>query len=808
MHPRNPALPCLLAVALPCALAPAQPPCGSSLQALEISAGLDGALYDSILWDRDGSGPLAAELVIGGAFRRVGGVVVNGVARQDAVLGWQALGDGVDGIVRCLAIDGSNRLVVGGTFANAGLVATPRIARFDGTQWSALTSPPPALTGPITALAPRGAVELNYVDNGGLGYFDGAATYGIPLTAASGSFGASALDVARLPNGDLLVAGSFSAVAGQPANNLAVVEGNTGVVRNLQGGTNALVRSVDVSPSGDFLVFGAFTTAGGAASPNVARWTASGWQTYPSPMLLVDVLGGCTDGAGEPVVFGTIGVRQFVGGAWQTLSSLAVLTVHARALPDGTLLFGTTVTANATTPEFGYLLQNGVASPLAAGANGAFQAAAEMPDGSIVGYLFTNAGMPALTNQPAPGGFVRRTASGAWHPEPTGLPPRVASNAMAQIAAILPQRDGSYVVAGGFTTIGGGAITGIARFDGSAWQPLGAGPGGPVARAAQLANGDLVVLSGAQSLRRFDGATWQTLSPSAAGTELAACRDGSFVTLRRVVAGTVTNHLDRWTGSTRTSVLIPGTALLQGVAELRDGSIAIAATTGVTRYDGATFQAVGALTNPNATAVAARPDGSIVANLTYGGNGTPSVRTTMRWDGANWSALHASGGTKPVPMRNGDVLVLGAAVLDGARAAAIARFATGCPSASNAVASGCATGAATLASDAPWVGQTLRLEATGLPLAAFAIAVGSTQSANLPLAGVFATAIPGCTLLVQPDVTSTQLAVAGKAQLAFAIPNTPALAGAAFREQFVHFALDPSLAVGATNALDLVVGSY
>jgi hypothetical protein len=226
------------------------------------------------------------------------------------------------------------------------------------------------------------------------------------------------------------------------------------------------------------------------------------------------------------------------------------------------------------------------------------------------------------------------------------------------------------------------------------------------------------------------------------------------------------------------------------------------------RFDGATLQTLGSLVNPNGGALDALPDGGVVANIGYGGNGTPVVRTTLRWDGATWTPLHASGFGKPIALRNGDVLVLGTVVLDLARAAAIARFATGCPSASTAVASGCATGAATLASDAPWLGQTLRLEATGLPLAAFAIAVGSTQSANLPLAGVFATAIPGCTLLVQPDVTSTQLAVAGKAQLAFAIPNTPALAGAAFREQFVHFALDPSLAVGATNALDLVVGSY
>ena len=60
-----------LSLALVSAAANAQSPCGSQLQTLDVQSGLDGALYDSVLWDRDGSGPLAAELVIGGAFRRV-----------------------------------------------------------------------------------------------------------------------------------------------------------------------------------------------------------------------------------------------------------------------------------------------------------------------------------------------------------------------------------------------------------------------------------------------------------------------------------------------------------------------------------------------------------------------------------------------------------------------------------------------------------------------------------------------------------------------------------------------------------------
>jgi len=790
----------------------AQSPCGSQLQTLDVPSGLDGALHDSVLWDRDGSGPLPAELVIGGAFRRVGGVVANSVARLDAALGWQPLGAGCDGAVFSLAIDGANRLVVGGSFTTAGGVTAPRIARFDGAQWTALASPPPALVGQVTALAPLGASELNYVESAGLGYFDGTSAFGVALGPASGSFGGSATDVARLPNGDLLIAGSFSSVAGQPANNVAIYEWATGVVRTLQGGANNLVRDVEPLPNGEFFAFGTFTTVGGGvAAGGVARWTAAGWQPYPSPMLLVGISGGGVNAAGEPIAFGTLGSAQYVAGAWQTIFANAVFTTHAQLQPNGALLFGTSTNATTVVPPFGYFAQGGTARPVADGVVGSVLAAAETRDGSIVAYVFTSAASttPALSNLPAPGGFVRYGAAG-WTVEPTGARPQNAIGAPAQVNAILPQDDGSYIVAGTFTSIGGVAAIGVARFDGTSWQPVG-GLGGAVNRAVQLPNGDLVVLMVDQSIRRFDGAQWLTVATAAAGEgniALAACRDGAFVVLRRTSGSPgLTTLLDRWVGATRTSTAVPGAPTPQEVVELRDGSIALTTSnSGVLRYDGATFQTLGALATPNAIGVAALPDGGLVANIASGA--APQVRTTLRWDGTAWTPLHASGFVKPIALRNGDVLIVGTAVLDATRVAAAARFATGCPSAANAVAPGCASPAGDLASDAPWLGQTLRLQASGLPNAAFAITVGSTQAANLPLASVFATALPGCALLVQPDVTTVQLAVNGEAQLAFVIPNVPALAGAAFRQQVVSFALDPSLAVGATNALDLVVGSY
>lgn len=361
-----------LAVALAGALAQAQTPCAGSVQTLELPAGLDGELRDSIYWDRDGAGPLPAELVIAGAFRRVGGVVVNGIARKDAVLGWQPLGSGVDGAVRCLAIDGANRLVLGGSFTYAGGVTAPRIARFDGAQYSALMSPPPALSGTVVALAPIGATAMNYIEQSGLGYFDGTAVYGVALGGVAPGIPGSAIDIARLPNGDLLVAGSFTSLAGQPASNIAVYRSGTNTVDPLQGGTNTAVRKVEALPNGDFYAFGPFSQVAGAAAAGVARFASNAWTTYPSTGVLYSVQGGGVDAAGQPVAFGSYGLSQYVNGAWQLLL-VNGSALHVNGLAGGGLLVGNAVPSDTLVvpvgylPRYGFTIQGGTASALADG---------------------------------------------------------------------------------------------------------------------------------------------------------------------------------------------------------------------------------------------------------------------------------------------------------------------------------------------------------------------------------------------------------------------------------------------------------
>jgi len=83
----------------------------------------------------DGSGNLYA----GGNFTTVGVVGANRIAKWDGSA-WSALDTGMNGYVYALAVDGSGNLYAGGNFTTAGGVSVNYIAKWDGSAWSALGS--------------------------------------------------------------------------------------------------------------------------------------------------------------------------------------------------------------------------------------------------------------------------------------------------------------------------------------------------------------------------------------------------------------------------------------------------------------------------------------------------------------------------------------------------------------------------------------------------------------------------------------------------------------------------------------------
>ena len=118
---------------------------GSAWSALSgpSGTGVDSSVIALAVFD-DGTGPA---LYAGGWFSTAGGVTVNRVARWDGSA-WSALsgpsGTGVDGSVSALAVfdDGCGpALYAGGYFDTAGGVTVNHVARWDGSAWSALSGP-------------------------------------------------------------------------------------------------------------------------------------------------------------------------------------------------------------------------------------------------------------------------------------------------------------------------------------------------------------------------------------------------------------------------------------------------------------------------------------------------------------------------------------------------------------------------------------------------------------------------------------------------------------------------------------------
>ena len=70
--------------------------------------------------------------------------------------------------------------------------------------------------------------------------------------------------------------------------------------------------------------------------------------------------------------------------------------------------------------------------------------------------------------------------------------------------------------------------------------------------------------------------------------------------------------------------------------------------------------------------------------------------------------------------------------------------------------------------------------------------------------------VPGCTLLVSPDLLEVYVPAAGIVQTQFVIPNTVALAGVVLHQQVapLEFSGTGSItALTGTNALTLTIGS-
>ena len=607
------------------------------------------------------------EVYAGGRFAQAGGVAANNVAKWNGTA-WNPLGTGVASpgdipTVYALALAGNGNLYAGGGFTQVGGIAANGVAQWNGTAWSPLGAGVGLISSPIAgevyalAVAPNGDLyvgglflQAGGLATNGLAKWNGTAWSRLG-TGLNGSSTPKVYALAVAGNGDVYVGGEFIQAGSVAAYNIARWNGtawnalSTGVANPFNF---PLVRALAVAGNGDVYAGGEFSQAGGVAAANVAKWNGTSW----SP-LGTGVANGVNDaginalavaGNGDVYTGGiflqaggtlTSGIARWNGTAW-------VLFGIGGASGVGGMVYAVAVVGNGDVyvgggfSQAGGVAANNIArwngtgwSPLGAGtANSGLETAtvralAVAGNGDLyVGGRFTYAGGVTVNN-------VARWNGTVWNALGTGVAGiSSGSGRRLSVLALTVANSGDVYAGGNFIQAGGITVNGVARWNGTAWNPLGAGltfTGSAItgeARALALAsNGDLYVGGGftraggaaINQVAKWNGTAWSPL-----GTGITNGLNGS------VYAVAVAGNGDVYVGGYFTQA----------------GGIA---ATNVAWWNGTAWSPLGASTSSSANlyiyALALAGNGDVYAGGYFTQVGGVVVNSVAKWNGTTWGAL-------------------------------------------------------------------------------------------------------------------------------------------------------------------------
>ena len=580
-------------------------------------------------------------LVAGGDFTTSGNnstvapltITVNHIAVWNGTA-WSAINPagavpGVSGSVDALAVDGSGNLIAGGAFTTVGNSSTGsttvnRIALWNGTNWSLLGS---GLSNTVYALAllPNGNIAAGGAFTSSVSIAGQpttpAANYvavwnGTAWSALSSGVDSTVLALAAMPNGDLIVGGSFIEANGTYTNTGSVFAGGlarwNGAWSSMWVGPDArTVFSLLARSDGSLVVGGTFKAVSEMPANGVALLDGTTWQAITS--------GETASSAPVTALANLSGNAVLAGGGFRVLEGVAATRVASQA--------------GATWQPFGTGLSDiSMPSPVIVRAPFQITGFATLPNGDVItvgdDFGATSAGPPTV---------VAQWNGSAW----SGFSPNLGpSNAYAGIVgdvyigygegesvAVMP--NGNIVVGGAFFFDGAPTTFHyLAMWNGSQWIDMGITNGGVLAMVVRP-NGHLVI--------------------------------GGVFTLAGGVSNT--NHIADWDGvSTFGDGTPEWTALgigmnnnVNALLNMPDGSLVAAgeftavgnvtagdtAAVRVARWNATSWTALGSGLSSSVYALALMPNNDLVAGgaFTAAIGTTPAANRVARWNGSSWSAM-------------------------------------------------------------------------------------------------------------------------------------------------------------------------
>jgi trimeric autotransporter adhesin len=310
-------------------------------------------------------------LYLAGDFLYAGGLIVNHIVKWDGTH-WSALGSGMNDRVKAIAIH-NGILYAGGWFTSAGGVPANRIARWDGNQWSALGD---GITGidwwtTVNAIAFIGNDVYaggDFTHAGSLTVSNMAKWNGSEWSAVYGGV-EGVVNTLAVSGTDLYVGGEFGYAGPYPNGTYAayIAKYDGSQWSALGSGMDDYVLTITFHGT-DLYAGGFFTTSGGITTNFIAKWDGSQWSSLESPMFgpedetsvhsiafIGDDLyaGGSYSISGPPYPYDLQNIAKWDGTAWSE-SGMGFqgydwyTTVYTLAVAGNTLYAG------------GYLARSGV----------------------------------------------------------------------------------------------------------------------------------------------------------------------------------------------------------------------------------------------------------------------------------------------------------------------------------------------------------------------------------------------------------------------------------------------------------------
>lgn len=555
---------------------------------------------------------------IGGVFTRVGGVTVNAIARIDKATGLaSALGSGLmngsqSGSVAALAVVGTD-VYAAGTFTTAGGVTASRIAKWNGTSWSALGSGVNASVRNLEAQGTDLIVVGSFTAAGGVTGANRIARWNGSAWSIIGSTGANnTVDGLFVDGANIYIAGDFSSIGGVSATRAAKWDGT--VWSSLGSGLSN--TGTTIAKLGSDIYFGGiFSTAGGVASPCVAKWDGSAWSAAGLPLIGIN---------GFVLCLASSGGDLYAGGRY---------TTAANGSPAGN-----------------YISRWNGTNWSAVGSDNV---------NDYVNHLITSgSSVIAVGRFTGPQSHLAKWDGAAWQSMLGGV-----GQGLDAAGYSIVELNGRIYVSGDFTHVGTLAANHVACYDKATntWTALPGSPGGNLIAH----NGELFAYYWVDepappyhfNVAKLTGTTWTTIG-TLEGTSMGtpASIGGSLYIVGNFssVNGAPINHIAKWNGTAWSDagagITLNADSMVQSICQA--GSQLYASTfnnelvgmdwvqtSHILQWNGSAWVTHTSNINPLVQTMIAMGNDLVIGGYFDSINGVPCANHVARWNGTTWSAL-------------------------------------------------------------------------------------------------------------------------------------------------------------------------